>query len=228
MLCIRFSYSEFLQQYIAQGVSLDRNYGALIQTRRLGERVRTRAAPQQLFLKAYTIGNTRMTSVSFDDVWANPFSSGGVESRRRRTTSPPASDSESDADSPRTSRPVARNTARSFLANAAQAESEARSTTVDPNPPALASEESRPTPVECKTQEELIRTLRDLQHEVERLRNQNNQKCRSSMLSAAVVGILIVIVLIFCIQAYRQLKASTDYVAWLMETRLNAVPHFRT
>jgi len=75
---------------------------------------------------------------------------------------------------------------------------------------------------------ELLRTINDLQQELERLRKQNNQRCRSSILAVTVVAILIVIVLVFCVQAYRQLKSSTDLLAWAIDTRMSASPVFRT
>ena len=85
------------------------------------------------------------------------------------------------------------------------------------------------TTADESTQKELLKTLHNLNAELERLRKQNSQRCRSSILAAVVVSILIVIILTFCIQAYRQLRASTDYLAWVLDTRLQpALPIFRT
>lgn len=174
-----------------------------------------------------------MASVPFDEVWGDPFAS-GRSGARRRAASPVASDSDSDGESPRGARPVARNTARAFLA-AGQTMAEESAARAPPERPraqlAQPVEDARPAeasrPGLPGAEAELLRTLHDLQQELERLRKQNNQRCRSSILAVTVVAILIVIVLVFCVQAYRQLRSSTDYLAWAIDTRMSATPVFR-
>lgn len=74
---------------------------------------------------------------------------------------------------------------------------------------------------------QLAMLIRELTAELKRNRQASEQKCTSNLLAIVVVSTIIVICLVFSIQAYRRLKASTDYLAWCCEHRMQSAPLFR-
>ena len=73
----------------------------------------------------------------------------------------------------------------------------------------------------------LVQICKQMTAELERTRRVQQQQCSTRVLTVVVVGFVVAVCLAFCIQSYRRLKASTDYLAWCCEQRMQSSPIFR-